>query len=85
MQIKVRADGALALLPQRWRDWVGDTVRATGAPADYVLQSVLAGVAVVCGAGVVSSCVGTRCSQSPVEGVHRGAMFRHDGKMERVR
>ena len=43
----------LALLPQPWRDWIGDTERATGAPADYVLQSVLAGVAAVCGAGVV--------------------------------
>jgi hypothetical protein len=43
----------LALLPQPWRGWIGDTERATGAPADYVLQSVLAGVAAVCGAGVV--------------------------------
>ena len=42
----------LALLPQPWRDWVADTERATGAPADYVLQSVLAGVAAVCGAAV---------------------------------
>jgi len=42
-----------ALLPQPWRGWIGDTERATGAPADYVLQSVLAGVAAVCGAGVV--------------------------------
>ena len=42
----------LALLPQPWRDWIADTERATGAPADYVLQSVLAGVAAVCGAGV---------------------------------
>ena len=43
----------LALLPQPWGDWVADTERAMGAPADYVLQSVLAGVAAVCGAGVV--------------------------------
>ena len=42
----------LALLPQPWRDWIDDTERATGAPADYVLQSVLAAVAAVCGAGV---------------------------------
>ena len=42
----------LTLLPQPWRDWIADTERATGAPADYVLQSVLAGVAAVCGAGV---------------------------------
>ena len=39
-------------VPQPWRDWIADTERATGAPADYVLQSVLAGVAAVCGAGV---------------------------------
>ena len=42
----------LALLPQPWRDWIGDTEKATGAPADYVVQSMLAGVAAVCGAGV---------------------------------
>ena len=35
-----------------WHDWIAETERATGAPADYVLQSVLAGVAAVCGAGV---------------------------------
>jgi hypothetical protein len=40
------------MVPQPWRDWIPDTERATGAPADYVLQSVLAGVAAVCGAGV---------------------------------
>ncbi len=42
----------LSLVPQPWRDWIADAERATGAPADYVLQSVLAGVAAVCGAGV---------------------------------
>jgi hypothetical protein len=42
----------LAILPQPWRDWITDTERSTGAPADYVLQSVLAGIAAVCGAGV---------------------------------
>ena len=42
----------LAMVPQPWRDWIADTERATGAPADYVLQSVLAGIAAVCGAGV---------------------------------
>ncbi|GEP53957.1 DUF3987 domain-containing protein [Reyranella soli] len=42
----------LALLPQPWRDWIAETEKATGAPADYVVQSVLAGVAAVCGAGV---------------------------------
>jgi len=42
----------LALLPQPWRDWIAGTEKSTGAPADYVLQSVLAGIAAVCGAGV---------------------------------
>ncbi len=42
----------LNLLPQPWRDWISDSERATGAPADYLLQSVLAAVAAVCGAGV---------------------------------
>ena len=42
----------LGLVPQPWQDWIADTERATGAPADYVLQSVLAGVTAVCGAGV---------------------------------
>jgi len=42
----------LALVPQPWRDWVTEVERASGAPADYALLSVLAGVAAVCGAGV---------------------------------
>jgi hypothetical protein len=42
----------MASVPQPWRDWIADAERATGAPADYVLQSVLAGVAAVCGTGV---------------------------------
>ena len=42
----------LAMVPQPWHDWIADTERATGAPADYILQSVLAGVTGVCGAGV---------------------------------
>jgi hypothetical protein len=42
----------LALLPPPWRDWIAETETVTGAPADYVLQSVLAGVAAVCGAAV---------------------------------
>jgi hypothetical protein len=42
----------LKLLPQPWRDWIAGTEKATGSPADYVVQSVLAGVAAVCGAGV---------------------------------
>jgi hypothetical protein len=44
----------LALLPQPWRDWVLDTARSAGAPADYVAQAVLGAVAGVCGAGVVA-------------------------------
>jgi hypothetical protein len=43
----------LDLLPLPWRAWIADTARATGAPADYVVQSVLAAVAGLCGAGVV--------------------------------
>jgi len=42
----------LALLQSPWRDWIAETGQATGAPADYVLQSALAGIAAVCGAGV---------------------------------
>ncbi len=41
------------LLPLPWRAWIADTARATGAPVDYVVQSVLAAVAGICGAGVV--------------------------------
>ena len=41
----------LDLLPLPWRAWVSDTGRAVGAPADYVVQSLLAAVAGVCGAG----------------------------------
>jgi hypothetical protein len=37
----------LGLLPEPWRDWIAETERASGAPADYVLPSVLAGVAAV--------------------------------------
>ena len=43
----------LQLLPTFWRDWVSDTANATGAPADYVAQSLFAAVAGLCGAGVV--------------------------------
>src|SRR5258708_4560936 len=42
----------LEILPQPWRDWVSDTASSTGAPADYVVQSVLAALAGVGGAGV---------------------------------
>jgi len=43
---------SLAMVPQPWHDWIADTERATSAPADYVLQTVLAGVTAMCGAGV---------------------------------
>src|SRR5882757_6746826 len=43
----------LDLLPAFWRDWVSDTAHATGAPADYVAQSLLAAVAGLVGAGAV--------------------------------
>ena len=42
----------LDLLPQPWRDWVSDTAASAGAPADYVVQAVLAALAGLCGAGV---------------------------------
>ena len=42
----------LDLLPQAWRDWIGDTASCAGAPPDYVVQSVLAALGGVCGAGV---------------------------------
>src|SRR5262245_51577590 len=34
-------DVPLELLPEPWRAWIADTERATGAPVDPVLQSVL--------------------------------------------
>jgi hypothetical protein len=42
----------LALVPEPWRNWIAATAAAVGAPQDYVFQTVLAGVAGVCGAGV---------------------------------
>ena len=41
----------LDLLPEPWRDWSGNTASSTGAPTDYVVQSVLAALAGLCGAG----------------------------------
>src|SRR5690349_15208229 len=41
----------LDLLPPFWRDWVGETAGALGAPVDYVALSVLAAVSGLCGAG----------------------------------
>jgi hypothetical protein len=42
----------LDLVPEPWRKWIADAAAAAGAPQDYVLQTVLAGVAGVCGAGM---------------------------------
>ena len=42
----------LDLLPPFWRAWVADTARSTGAAADYVVQSLLAAVSGLGGAGV---------------------------------
>ena len=44
----------LGALPPWWRAWVSETAQAIGAPADYVVQALLASVAGVCGAGVVA-------------------------------
>lgn len=52
----------LDLLPSFWRDWVGDTAAALGAPVDYVAQSVLAAVSGLCGA-VASVRIGPRWSE----------------------
>jgi hypothetical protein len=37
-----------------WQTWVNEAAHATGAPADYILQALLASVAGVCGACVVT-------------------------------
>jgi hypothetical protein len=42
----------LDLLPPPWRDWIADTALSVGAAPDYVVQSVLAAMAGLCGAGV---------------------------------
>ncbi|MFO1082279.1 MAG: DUF3987 domain-containing protein [Reyranellaceae bacterium] len=42
----------LGRLPLPWRAWVGDTARALGVPAEYVVTGLLAAVAAVCGCGV---------------------------------
>jgi hypothetical protein len=43
----------LDLLPLPWRSWVSETARSAGAPVDYAVQALLAGVAGLCGAGVL--------------------------------
>jgi hypothetical protein len=41
----------LDVLPPPWRDWIDDTASSAGAPVDYVVQTVLAAVSGLCGAG----------------------------------
>lgn len=43
----------LDVLPEFWREWVEHIARSTGAPADYVSQSLLAAVVGLCGGGTV--------------------------------
>lgn len=43
----------LELLPPPWPGWIADTARGAGAPADYVMQSLLASVAGLCGGGAI--------------------------------
>ncbi len=43
----------LELLPQPWRNWIGDAARLAGAPVDYVAQAVLGSVAGIGGRRVV--------------------------------
>lgn len=42
----------IELLPQPWAAWIAEMDAIFGAPADYILQSVLAAVASLCGAAV---------------------------------
>lgn len=41
----------LDVLPEFWRDWVDCTAHSATAPADYVVQSLLASVVALCGGG----------------------------------
>jgi hypothetical protein len=63
----------LDLLAQPWRDWVSDTASSAGAPADYVVQAVLAALAGLCGAGVAVRVVGDACAGVTAES-HRAAL-----------
>jgi len=47
-------DFPLKCLPDWWRTWVSEAAAATDAPADYIVQALLAAVAGLCGAGVVA-------------------------------
>ena len=55
----------LDVLPQPWRDWVSDAACGAGAPADYVVQALLAAVAGLAGLGV-RACVKPSWSEPPV-------------------
>lgn len=52
----------LDLLPEFWREWVDSAARSTGAPADYVVQSLFAAVVGLCGGGTVVR-IGPRWSE----------------------
>jgi hypothetical protein len=52
----------LDVLPQFWREWVDCTAHSTGAPADYVVQSLLAAVVGLCGGGTTVR-IGPRWSE----------------------
>jgi hypothetical protein len=47
-------DFPLEVLPPHWRRWVRESAEAAGAPIDYVAQGLLASVAAVCGAGMMT-------------------------------
>src|SRR6266404_8125305 len=42
----------LDVLPQPWRDWVSDAACSAGAPADYIVQALLAAVGGLAGVRV---------------------------------
>jgi len=52
----------LNCLPSSWRGWVSDAANSAGAPADYVVQAVLAAVAGLSGTGV-RVCIGPTWSE----------------------
>jgi hypothetical protein len=87
----------LDLLLMPWHAWIADTARAAGAPADYVVQSVLAAVAGVCGAGAVvrvtaswseplvlrQALVGRRSNgKSPALAAMRGLLARYEAELK---
>ena len=49
----------LEVLPPDWRRWTRESAEAAGAPIDYVAQGLLASVAAVCGAGMMTRIIPT--------------------------